>query len=131
MIDRDPSSGGGVPAAAAPSLAEDETDHAGVLTASDVVLHGTARDRAGAISEAGALLVSSGAVEASYVDAMHEREASVSTFLGNALAIPHGTNEAKAAIRRTAVAYVRYPGGLDWGGHGSLQGRLTVASNIY
>ena len=32
---------------------------------------------------------------------MHERETSVSTAMGNLLAIPHGTNEAKSAIRRT------------------------------
>ena len=39
---------------------------------------------------------------------MHEREKSVSTFMGNGLAIPHGTNEAKGAIRRTAISFVRY-----------------------
>ena len=53
-----------------------------------------------AITEAGRLLVASGAVDEAYVDAMHERETSVSTFMGNGLAIPHGTNEAKALIRQ-------------------------------
>ena len=48
-----------------------------------------------AITEAGQLLVAAGAVDPSYVDAMHEREKSVSTYMGNGLAIPHGTNEAK------------------------------------
>jgi PTS system mannitol-specific IIC component len=55
-------------------------------------------------------------VDASYVDAMHERERSVSTHMGNLLAIPHGTNEAKGAIRRTAISFVRYPSGIDWNG---------------
>ena len=41
---------------------------------------------------------------------------SVSTHMGNLLAIPHGTNEAKPAIRRTAISFVRYPDGLDWNG---------------
>ena len=40
---------------------------------------------------------------------MHEREESVSTHMGNGLAIPHGTNEAKSSIRRTAISFVRYP----------------------
>jgi mannitol PTS system EIICBA or EIICB component len=62
------------------------------------------------------LLVETGAVDASYVDAMHEREQSVSTHMGNLLAIPHGTNEAKPGIRRTALSFVRYPDGLDWNG---------------
>src|SRR5690606_33898725 len=64
----------------------------------------------------GQLLVASGAVEASYVDAMHERETSVSTHLGNGLAIPPGTNEAMSAIRRSAISFVRYPDGIDWNG---------------
>ena len=55
-------------------------------------------------------------MDPSYVDAMHERERSVSTHMGNLLAIPHGTNEAKGAIRRTAISFVRYPGGIDWNG---------------
>ena len=62
------------------------------------------------------MLVGSGAVDASYVDSMLERERSVSTYMGNQLAIPHGTNEAKAAIHRTAMAFIRYPNGIDWNG---------------
>jgi PTS system mannitol-specific IIC component len=88
----------------------------GVLADDAIVLNGTARSRDDAITEAGRLLVASGAVEASYVDAMHEREASVSTHMGNGLAIPHGTNEAKSAINRTAISFVRYADGVDWNG---------------
>ena len=57
-----------------------------------------------------------GAVDESYVASMHEREQSVSTFMGNGLAIPHGTNEAKGSIRRTAISFVRYDLPLDWNG---------------
>lgn len=58
----------------------------------------------------------SGSVEESYVDAMHERELSVSTHMGNGLAIPHGTNEAKGAIRKTAISFIRYDEPVDWNG---------------
>jgi PTS system mannitol-specific IIC component len=47
---------------------------------------------------------------------MHERERSVSTHMGNGLAIPHGTNDAKSTIRRTAISFVRYDDGIDWNG---------------
>lgn len=47
---------------------------------------------------------------------MHEREASVSTYMGNGLAIPHGTNDAKSAIRRTATSFVRYADPVDRNG---------------
>ncbi len=87
-----------------------------VLSREAIVLGGRATDRDAAITEAGRLLVASGAVDEAYVDAMHERETSVSTFMGNGLAIPHGTNDAKAAIRRTAISFVRYDQPIDWNG---------------
>jgi PTS system mannitol-specific IIC component len=80
------------------------------------VLAGAARSRDDAITEAGELLVASGAVEPEYVRAMHEREQSVSTYMGNSLAIPHGTNEAKSSIKATGLSFVRYPQGVDWKG---------------
>ena len=87
-----------------------------VLAAGSIVLGGQARTRDDAIDEAGRLLVEAGAVDPSYVDAMHERETSVSTHMGNGLAIPHGTNEAKPSIRRTAISFVRYDEPVDWNG---------------
>ena len=45
---------------------------------------------------------------------MHEREKSVSTFMGNSLAIPHGTNDAKSSIGASGLSFVRYPQGIDW-----------------
>ena len=87
-----------------------------VLSEESIVLSGAARTRDDAITEAGRLLVAAGAVDDSYVEAMHEREKSVSTFMGNGLAIPHGTNEAKPSIRRTAISFVRYPEPIDWKG---------------
>ena len=87
-----------------------------VLSEDSIVLSGTARTRDDAITEAGRLLVAAGAVDDSYVDAMHEREKSVSTYMGNGLAIPHGTNEAKPSIRRTAISFVRYAEPIDWKG---------------
>ncbi|SBS79791.1 PTS system mannitol-specific EIICBA component (Includes: Mannitol permease IIC component; Mannitol-specific phosphotransferase enzyme IIB component; Mannitol-specific phosphotransferase enzyme IIA component) [uncultured Mycobacterium sp.] len=94
----------------------DEVPADDVLTVESIVLAGTATTRDAAISEAGRLLVACGAVEPSYVDAMHEREGSVSTYMGNGLAIPHGTNEAKDSIRRTGISFVRYVEPIDWNG---------------
>ncbi|WP_448810947.1 PTS sugar transporter subunit IIA [Agromyces bauzanensis] len=79
-----------------------------------IVPGGASRDDA--IREAGRVLVDSGAVDASYVDSMLERESSVSTYMGNFLAIPHGTNEAKGLIRRSAMSLLRYDEPIDWGG---------------
>lgn len=79
-------------------------------------LGGSAHSMEDAITEAGDLLVASGAVDASYVAAMHEREGSVSTYMGNGLAIPHGTNASKGAIKRSAMSFIRYDQPIDWKG---------------
>jgi len=87
-----------------------------LLPENAILLVGTARTRDEAITEAGQLLVASGSVEPAYVRSMHEREKSVSTYMGNALAIPHGTNEAKASILTSGLSFVRYQQGVDWNG---------------
>lgn len=96
---------------------KDPTMSADVLTPDRIILGGTARTRDEAINEGGRLLVAAGAVDESYVAAMHAREASVSTFMGNHLAIPHGTNEAKDAIHSSAMTLVRYDEPIDWDGN--------------
>ncbi|HEY2880434.1 PTS mannitol transporter subunit IICBA [Nocardioides sp.] len=98
------------------SMVGDPASHGGVLATSSIVLGGRSRSRDDAIDEAGRLLVAAGAVDEGYVTSMHDRETSVSTFMGNGLAIPHGTNEAKSSIHRTALSFVRYDEPVDWNG---------------
>ncbi len=81
-----------------------------------MILNGSATDRDSAIDEAGKLLLDRGSVDMGYIHAMHEREESVSTYMGSFLAIPHGTNAAKDHILHSGVSIVRYPEGIDWGG---------------
>jgi len=69
-----------------------------------------------AMREAADILEAAGAVTSGYFDAMQQREATVSTYMGNELAIPHGTNETKDTILDSALSFVRYDGGVDWGG---------------
>lgn len=87
-----------------------------ILELGNVVAAGAATTKLDAIREAGALLVSAGAVREDYVDSMFDREASVSTYMGNFLAIPHGTNDAKESIVRSALSLVRYAEPIDWNG---------------
>lgn len=69
-----------------------------------------------AMHEAADLLVAAGAVTDAYYDAMLQREAAVSTYMGNELAIPHGTNETKDQILASGLTLTRYDGGVDWDG---------------
>jgi PTS system mannitol-specific IIA component len=88
-----------------------------IVTKDLIVASGTATTRDAAIQEAGDLLVKADAVTPAYVEAMHEREKTVSTYMGSYLAIPHGTNEAKGDIRHSALSLVRYPNPIDWNGN--------------
>jgi PTS system mannitol-specific IIC component len=104
------------PAAGAHAAQPAAVEGKDVLLAESVILNGSATDRDSAIDEAGKLLLDRGSVDMGYIHAMHEREESVSTYMGSFLAIPHGTNAAKDHILHSGVSIVRYPEGIDWGG---------------
>ncbi|WP_164234883.1 PTS sugar transporter subunit IIA [Microbacterium hydrocarbonoxydans] len=87
-----------------------------VLSIGQVRIHSGGASQEAALQEAADILVSAGAVTPAYVDAMRQREETVSTYMGNGLAIPHGTNETKDAIVASALSVVRYDGGVDWAG---------------
>lgn len=89
----------------------------GVLRADGVRLGLAAADKWDAVRQSGALLVELGACEPGYADAMVEREKSVSTFIGEGVAIPHGTDASRALVRRTTLGVLQFPGGVDWDGN--------------
>lgn len=68
------------------------------------------------IRQVGQMLVDSGYVNPSYVDAMVKREESFSTYMGNELALPHGVEEAKKEIKASGIAVMIFPEGTNWGG---------------
>jgi PTS system mannitol-specific IIA component len=78
-------------------------------------LDAVAASRDDAVRLCGSLLVGIGAVEQGYVELMLEREASVSTYVGEGVAIPHGTLAGRDLVRRDALCVARFPAGVDWG----------------
>jgi PTS system mannitol-specific IIA component len=75
-----------------------------------------AADRDDAIRRCGEVLVEIGAASPEYVPTMLARERSVSTYIGEGVAIPHGTLAGKDLVHRDALAVLRFPAGVDWGG---------------
>lgn len=96
----------------------DEATIAAILDRSAIRLGERATDRDDAIRACGRVLVDVGAVDAAYVDGMLERERSISTFVGEGVAIPHATLAGKEAVHRDALAVLRFPDGVDWAGQG-------------
>ena len=68
-----------------------------------------------AIRAAGRLLVEQGCVDEAYIDAMLEREKLVTTYMGMGIAIPHGTTEQKARVKKSGIVMLQYPDGVDFG----------------
>ncbi|MDO5534239.1 MAG: PTS mannitol transporter subunit IICBA [Propionibacteriaceae bacterium] len=89
-------------------------------------LSATSKDEA--IRLAGQTLVAIGAAEEGYIAGMLEREGQVSTFMGNGVAIPHGTNESRGHIQRTALGFLQFPDGIDWNGKTAYVA-IPIASN--
>jgi len=100
---------------AAPDAAPVADGAAEVLKREYVRIHPGSVTRDEALAEATGILESAGAVTGDYLQAMKDREETVSTFMGNGLAIPHGTDAAKDAVLGSALAVIRYDGGVDWG----------------
>lgn len=80
-------------------------------------LSGSAKSRDEAIAEAAEMLIEAGAVTPAYRDSMFARESSVSTYMGNLLAIPHGTLEGGDEVLNSALAIIRYDEPIDWDGN--------------
>ncbi len=86
-----------------------------ILTPKTVELGASLSSRDEAIRRAGALLVANGNVDERYVESMFEREESVSTYMGNAVAIPHGTNDSKQWVTRSGLSIITVPEGVEYG----------------
>ncbi|HKS33755.1 MAG TPA: fused PTS fructose transporter subunit IIA/HPr protein [Enterobacteriaceae bacterium] len=68
-----------------------------------------------AIRQIAAALVQAGNVSSGYVDGMLAREQQTSTFLGNGIAIPHGTTDTRDQVLKTGVQVYQFPQGVEWG----------------
>jgi PTS system mannitol-specific IIA component len=87
-----------------------------LLPARSINLNATAANRDDAIRQAGGLLIAAGAVEPDYVDQMLERERVVSTFVGDGIAMPHGTLTAKRDVVSEALSVLLLSQPVDWAG---------------
>ncbi|HEX2990293.1 MAG TPA: PTS sugar transporter subunit IIA [Anaerolineales bacterium] len=85
-----------------------------ILSKERIVLQASASDKADAIRKSGELLVKSGCVLPEYVDGMLKREESMSTSLGNGVAIPHGVYENREHILQTGMSVLQLANGVDW-----------------
>ncbi|MDN2664941.1 PTS mannitol transporter subunit IICBA [Psychromonas sp. 14N.309.X.WAT.B.A12] len=85
------------------------------LTAENIHLGLKAENKEQAIQFAGEQLVKLGYAEPAYIEGMFEREKLVTTYLGESIAVPHGTIEAKESVIKTGIVVCQYSEGVLFG----------------
>ena len=85
------------------------------LSESNIHLNANAADKQQAIEMAAFALVQADNVENGYLQGMLAREQQTSTFLGNGIAIPHGTLDTRSMVKKTGVQVFQFPQGIQWG----------------
>ncbi|QDY40463.1 PTS mannitol transporter subunit IICBA [Candidatus Pantoea soli] len=96
------------------------------LGADNVFLGLNASNKEQAIRFAGEQLVKGGYVQPEYVEAMLAREKLTPTYLGESIAVPHGTVEAKDRVLKTGVVFCQYPAGVQFGDEADEVARLVI-----
>ena len=105
---------------------EEGDTHLFKLGAENIFLGRKAANKEEAIRFAGEQLVKGGYVEPEYVEAMLDREKLTPTYLGESIAVPHGTVEAKDRVLKTGVVFCQYPEGVRFGEEEDDIARLVI-----
>ncbi|HHX8651980.1 TPA: fused PTS fructose transporter subunit IIA/HPr protein [Vibrio diabolicus] len=98
------------------------------LSKNDITLSQSATDKFEAIKSIAHSLTDKGLVEQGYVEGMLNRENQNSTFLGNGIAIPHGTTDTRSMVKTTGVAVHHFPQGVDWGDGNTVFVAIGIAA---
>ncbi|MDF2540595.1 MAG: sugar transporter subunit [Herbinix sp.] len=110
-----------------------------LLQKKNIIVNCVETEKEQVIKKVGTMLVESGYVIPSYIDAMFERENTFATYMGNGIALPHGVESAKEGILSSGIAVMIFPKGTDWDGEkakvvigiaGKGDEHLTILGNI-
>lgn len=97
------------------ATAPEEKKPSGIkIGTNDVFVQQQVNNKAEAIAFIAEKMLQNGYVAADYCQALLDREAQVSTYLTNGLAIPHGVKEAKHLVNKTGLIIVQFPDGVAW-----------------
>ncbi|MEH7546081.1 MULTISPECIES: PTS mannitol transporter subunit IICBA [Bacillaceae] len=87
-----------------------------LLLEENIFLNQSFSSKEEAIRFAGRALVNAEYVKESYIEAMIARDEMTSTYMGNDVAIPHGTEEAKKDVLNSGFTVLQVPNGVDFDG---------------
>ncbi|WP_085248234.1 PTS mannitol transporter subunit IICBA [Gilliamella mensalis] len=109
-------------------VSNQSTDNAPLfkLSEQNIFLGLTAKNKEEAIRFAGQKLVDNGYVTPAYIEAMLDREKLTSTYLGESIAVPHGTIESKDKVIKTGIVFCQYPAGVQFGEDEDDQAKIVI-----
>lgn len=87
-----------------------------VLKRESIIIGMETVEKEKAIEMAGQILVDGGYVTPEYIKEMKKREEEISTYIGNGVAIPHGTGASRRYIKTSGISVIQFPDGIDFGG---------------
>jgi phosphocarrier protein FPr len=85
------------------------------LNVTQIQMGRSAPDKPAALALLADCLIADDLVTPGYLAGMQAREAQGSTYLGQGIAIPHGTPQTRDQVYRTGVRLIQFPEGVDWG----------------
>lgn len=86
-----------------------------VFTEENILLNQSFSNKEDAINAAGKILMNNGYVSSSYLKLMQKREQVISIYLGNKIAIPHGSNGSENEILESGISLIQVPEGVSFG----------------
>ena len=86
-----------------------------IFNADNILLNQRFIKRDEVIDAVGKFLVSQGYVTDKYIKAMHQREHALTTYIGNHVAVPHGTKESSEYVLDTGICMFQIPDGVSFG----------------
>ena len=98
------------------------------LDASQIQMGRVAANKGEALAMLGDALTRAGLANPAYLEGLQAREAQGSTFLGQGIAIPHGTPQTRDQVLRTGVSLIQFPGGVDWGNGQQVYLAIAIAA---
>ena len=86
-----------------------------ILKKDNIHLNQSFSNKEEAIRFTGQVLVDGGYVSEEYIDEMIQREHDLSTYMGNYIAIPHGTENSNDMIKKSGLSVIQVPKGINFG----------------
>ena len=98
------------------------------LNATQIQMGHRVPDKQAALALLAEALSADGLVAPGYLAGLQAREAQGSTYLGQGIAIPHGTPQTRDQVHCTGVRLIQFPDGVDWGNGQMVYLAIAIAA---